>query len=315
MLRPIAFALVCALVALHTQAEEVPGTSVSLTPPDGFVAANRFPGFMKESTGSSIMISEIPGPYAEVTAGFSDQVGMRAQGMELLSKSSAKVDGHEAMLLQVEQIAYDILFRKWLVVVDRSGSTVLIVATYPESESKQEEKPLRAAILAATFGKPTDPRDALVFSATPVAPFQVAKVMGQSMIFSPNGQFPVKDERVPFMILTLSLEDLAIPDQMAFAESRVTKIATVENLVVDQTTPITIGDLPGYATTARGEKVATATPLTIYQVVLFDASGYCLILGITPSEEKSTYLPVFEEIAKTFKMKESHNESVNTDEN
>ena len=69
MLRPIAFTLVYALLAPQILAGEVPGTSATLTPPDGFVEATRFPGFIKESTGSSIMISEIPGPYAEVTAG------------------------------------------------------------------------------------------------------------------------------------------------------------------------------------------------------------------------------------------------------
>ncbi len=51
----------------------VPGTSVRLPPPEGFMPADRFPGFMKESTGSSIMVSEIPGPYGEVTAGFSNK--------------------------------------------------------------------------------------------------------------------------------------------------------------------------------------------------------------------------------------------------
>jgi hypothetical protein len=44
---------------------------------------------MKESTGSSILISEVPGSYGEITAGFSDQKRMQAQGMKLLSKSSA----------------------------------------------------------------------------------------------------------------------------------------------------------------------------------------------------------------------------------
>lgn len=203
------FALACAFIASHALAGQVPGASVSLTPPEGFVEASRFSGFMKESTGSSIMISEIPGPYGEVTAGFSDHKRMQAQGMKLLSKLSVKVNGHAAMLLHVEQSAYGTLFRKWLVAVDRSGSTALIVATYPKTDAKQQEEPLKAAILAATFGEPSDPSEALTFTATPVAPFQVAKVMGQNMILSPDGRFPVKDENVPFMILGLSAsEDL-----------------------------------------------------------------------------------------------------------
>jgi hypothetical protein len=280
---------------------------VTLSPPEGFVAADRFSGFMKESTGSSIMVSEIPGPFREVTAGFSDPQRMQAQGMTLLSRSSTEVDGHEAILLHAEQSAYGTLFKKWLVAVDRSGTTVLMVATYPQAEGQQHGNSLRATVLAATFGQPTDTSDALSFTVKPTAPFQLAKILGQNMILSPEGRFPVKDEKVPFMVLGLSAsQNLVASDRKAFAEHRITKTATVKAISVNQSTPVTIGDLSGYTTTANGEAVDGGTPLSIYQVLLFDTSGYCLIQGVTPSAEKSTYMPVFEKIAKTFRMKESH---------
>lgn len=291
------------LVASNAIAGQVPGTSVSITPPNGYVATDRFPGFMNEATGSSIMVSEIPRPFSEVTAGFNDKTRMQAQGMSLLGKSSVKLDGHTGMLLHVEQPAYGTLFNKWMVAVDRSGTTTLIVATYPEAAAKQGE-PLKTAILAATFGKETDPTDALTFSVTPSPPFRVARVFGQNMILSPNGRFPVKDENVPFMILGLSAsEGLSIPDKKTFSERRVTKTAKVKNIAVTQSAPIKIGNLSGYMTTAKGEGEETATPLTIYQVLLFDRSGYCLFQGVTPSAEKNTYMPIFEMIAKSFKMK------------
>ena len=314
MSRPIALLLAFALLASPVLAGQVPGTAVSLTPPDGFVAANRFPGFMNESTRSSIMISEIPGPYAEVTAGFHDPKRLHAQGMKLLGQSAANVDGHAALLLQIEQAAYGTLFRKWLLAVDRVGATALIVATYPEAASKHQEASLRAAILAATFGTAGDPSDALVFSATPVAPFQVARVMGQTLILSPDGRFPLKDEKAPFMILGLSAtEALPVRDQKAFAERRVTNTATVKDITVGQSRPVTIGDLSGYMTTASGTGEKAATPLTIYQVVLFDPLGYSLIQGVTPSADQDKYLPVFEKIARTFKLKAPAGKAVASD--
>lgn len=299
--------LICSLIVSPIFAGQVPGTSVTLTPPEGFLAADRFPGFMKESTGSSIMVSEIPGPFGEVTAGFSDQKRMQAQGMKLLSRSSTKVDGYKAVLLHVEQSAYGTLFKKWLVAVDWAGTTTLLVATYPQAEDQQQGESLRAAVLAATFGKPTDTTDALSFTAKPMAPFQVAKVLGQNMILSPDGRFPVQDENVPFMILGLSAsENLVVSDRKAFAEHRITKTATVKTISVNQSAPVTIGDLSGFTTTANGEGADAGTPLSIYQVLLFDTSGYCVIQGVTPSTKKNTYMPVFEKIAQTFRIKESH---------
>lgn len=296
--------------ALASDSVPIPGTSVSLPPPCGFVRAERFPGFMNESTGSSIMVSEIPGPYAEITAGFSDSRQMQTRGMTLLDHSSVTVDGQRAMLLHVEQAVRDTLFRKWMLAIDRHNSTTIIIASFPKAEVDQGNE-LRAAILAAAFGKPKDPTDALVFDVTPVTPFQVAKVMGQNMILSPEGSFPLKGENVPFMIFGLSAsKDLVIANQKEFAERRVTDTATIKNIIVEQTVPLTIGHCSGYATIAHGVGEGAATPLTIYQVLLFDESGYCVIQGITPTSQKEVYVPVFKQIAKTFKMKTSHNRNV-----
>lgn len=238
-----------------------------------------------------------------MTAGFSDKQQLQARGMTLLAHSAIKVDGQQAMLVNVEQSAYGTLFRKWMLVIDRPGATVLIAASFPKTESAQGEA-LKAAILSVTFGKPGDPADALAFVATPMAPFAVAKIMGQNMILSLEGRFPVKDESDPLMVIGLSAsKDLAIPDRKGFAEQRVTHTATVSKVSIDQIVPITIGRLSGYETMANGVNSVSAMPLTIYQVLLFDKSGYTVIQGITPTAQKDKYMPLFRQIANTFKLK------------
>lgn len=295
---------VCLLLALSSFAAPIPGTSVTLTPPDGFKSTDRFPGFINEAIGSSIMISEIPGLYKKVTAGFSDSIRLQTQGMKLLSRTITKLDGHTAMMLHVEQAARGELFNKWIMAVDRTDATTLIMATYPSSQANRQAESLKTAILAATVGPISNPTDALAFSAKPEAPFQVAKILGQNMILSPGGQFPMRDENVPFMVLGLSAsKNLSVADQKTFAEYRVTQTATVKNINVLENLPITIGDLTGFVTTATGEGKNSATPLAIYQVLLFDTSGYSIIQGITPSNEQQRYIPVFEKIAQSFRMK------------
>ena len=44
----------------------IKGTRVIITAPSGFVAFDRFPGYVSEETGSSVMVSELPAPFAEV---------------------------------------------------------------------------------------------------------------------------------------------------------------------------------------------------------------------------------------------------------
>lgn len=305
MLRFTKYVAVLAFVASNAIAGQVPGTSVSIIPPNGYVAADQLPGFINESTGSSIKISELPGLFDEVTKRFSED-RLRALGITLLSKSTVNVDGHAGMLLHTEYSFQDTRFKNWIVLIDRSDTTTHIHARYPEAAAKQGEL-LKLAILTATLGK-ADPTDILAFSVTPLPPFKVGMVFGQNMALSPSGRLPVKDESFPIMILGLSeCVDTIIPDKKAFSESRVAKTDGVKNISVNRITPITIGNLSGYVTIAQGEGVKTAIPLTIYQILLFNTSNYYEIQGITSSAEKDIYVPVFEKIAKSFKIKESHN--------
>jgi len=285
-------------------AGQVPGTSVFMTPPRGFVPSDRFAGFFNESSASTIMITELSKPYAQVTAEFNDLEGLRAQGMRVLSKSPVTVDGYKAMLVYAEQPAQGTLFRKWLAAIDRSGGTTILVANFPKETAPYQEEIIKTALLGATFQKPVDSSDTLAFSVKAVPPFKVAQIKGQTMVLSPGGQFPVSDERIPYMVLGRAESgNTAVSNQKAFAENHVTTAAGIRDIRVDQTTPIILGGLSGYVTMAQGEGTLAYTPVTIYQVLLFDASGYCAILGVTASKDKNTNIPLFEETAMTFKMK------------
>src|SRR5215468_10554391 len=64
---------------------KVPGTKVSLVPPDGLKPSDQFPGFLDEETSSSIMITELPAPYSEMANGFTKEA-LGARGMNLFSR-------------------------------------------------------------------------------------------------------------------------------------------------------------------------------------------------------------------------------------
>ncbi len=295
--------LLCIGLASNVWAGHVAGTSVTLTPPEGYGPTDRFPGFMHEGLGASIMITELPGPFAQVTAGFDDPKRMEARGMTVLQQTPVQVGGLGGTLLHIRQAVQGLVFKKWILAADRSGETTLLVATYPESEATQGE-PLKQALLSATFGAPADPMDALGFTFTPSPPFQVAKVLGQTVIASPDGQFPVTDPDVPLMVLGLSATaGLAIPDKQSFAEQRIAQTAGVRNIVVTRSTPVQIEGLSGHVTLAQGEDADSAGPVTLYQAMLFDASGYILMQGLTPAKHADTYLPRFEAMARSFRMK------------
>ncbi len=294
------------MLTLPAFAEHVPGTSVIINPPEGFVLSEHFAGFVKESTGSSINVSELPGQYKEFSINFSTREHLLAHGMKLISRESTQVDGHAALLLHVGQFLDGTLYKKWILGIDRYGDTTLIIAKYPETYDRQQGESLKAAILGLTYIKNSDPINKLPFSVEPVVPFNVARVIGKILFLTPGGQFPLEDKDTPFMILGSHIsKDLEVSDQKALAERTIAKTGVVENVSAIQSNPITIGKLSGWATMARGVNKDTSTPFSIFQVILFDRPLYCFIQGVAPSKEKSTYLPIFNKIAETFKIKEN----------
>ena len=63
-------ALVMSALLSSTTTAETPkpvrGTRVVLTPPAGFVVADRFPGYLSQETGASLMVLELPAPFTEI---------------------------------------------------------------------------------------------------------------------------------------------------------------------------------------------------------------------------------------------------------
>ena len=81
-----------ALVHLSTgpvfaQGVRVPGTKVTLTPPDGFSLAQQYPGFEREVDQASIMVTELPGPAAEMIRVMTKEA-LAGRGMVLVASSN-----------------------------------------------------------------------------------------------------------------------------------------------------------------------------------------------------------------------------------
>lgn len=302
--RPITFTLLCGLFTGQALADRVPGTGVTLEPPPGLTASDRFAGFLDRRTGASINVTEVPGPFDQVTAGLRDAERLATQGMRSLGQTELTISGQPALLIEASQRANDTEYRKWLLAVDRAGETTLIVATWPADEPAQGAA-LKAALLAAEVGGGGDPAAALNFSLRPLPPFKLAKVMGQTAVLSPAGQFPLRDKSSPLMVVGLSAtDDAPVTDQRGFAAQRVRQTAGVEDIEPGDIKPITIAGLPGLVTIATGRDKDDATPMTIFQVTLFDDDGYVIAVGLTPTAERDRYLPIFEQIARSIAMKQ-----------
>jgi hypothetical protein len=280
----------------------VKGTHIILTPPSGFVEADRFPGFMSEETGSSVMVSELPAPYGEVTKGFNTS-GFKKQGMILLSEEKASFGSYNGVLISAAQSARGLDFQKWMAVFGDDKITYLVTASFPKVVAEDLSDILKKTVADARVSPAdTDPFDALTFRITPANDMKIAKVIGNGILLSKGGVFPAKSIETPVFVIGASAsKELAVPNKKAFAEARLQKMPKLKDIRVKSNEPIKVGDLDGFESTAEALDVESNSRMTIYQVVLFDADGYYAMQGISAEEEGKVQLPTLKQIARSFR--------------
>ena len=90
----------------------IPGTRVSLIPPDGFTRSPRFHDYHLETSAATIMITEFPAPFTESISGFANSSGLAQRGMSVLSRRAVKVGQHEGELINIAQLSLGTEYRE-----------------------------------------------------------------------------------------------------------------------------------------------------------------------------------------------------------
>ncbi|MBA4076104.1 MAG: hypothetical protein C0508_13760, partial [Cyanobacteria bacterium PR.023] len=114
----------------------VRGTRVSINKTDNFSAAPNFSGFIDKATQSSIMVTEMPSPFEATTAGFNEE-GLASRSMKLASKEAVTVGDYPGILCSVKQTAYGTDFSKWILAFGDKDRTIVVTASFPDSEAEK----------------------------------------------------------------------------------------------------------------------------------------------------------------------------------
>jgi len=300
-----AIILVMASPMLADEALQVKGTRVSLCPPPGFIRADIFNGFQLKEKTATIMVVELPAPYAAATAGFTRE-GLAARGMTLLEKSEVTVGGTPGLLLRMTQKAHGADYEKWTLATGSKDFTIIINGSYPVEYSKELSIPVKTSLLSAQLSgdAPAAKEDDAPFSITPEPPLKFARSVMKCIMLTKNGEFPAKSPEDPIFIASPSLSSgLVIADRKQFSVNRVMKIEQVKEVKVISTGEVTIDSLQGYEILASGKDSKEGFPVSIYQVMLYGESDYFIIQGLVGAGEKEKYLPLFRKCASSFRRK------------
>jgi hypothetical protein len=279
----------------------VPGTSVAMVPPPGFVLSSRFTGFEREDLQSSVMVTEIPGPVADVSRGLTAP-GLATRGMTLISSTKQPVDGRQALVVKVSQAAGGITHHKWMVVSGDAKTTVMIVGTFPKAHEPEIGAAMKASLLTARWGAdaPADPFEGLSFRVAPTTALKIAGRVNSMLLLTESGEIGPHGPDAAIFIVGNSLGPIDLSDLKAFAVTRARQTGQLRDLRASQQAAISIDDGPAYELVGEGTDVKTGVLVTLYQVVLADRGGYVLMQGLVASTRAAAAVPEFRKVAQTF---------------
>ena len=292
--------------AVDTKAQlvEIEGTGVKIQNPKGFEKATAFNGFQQEATNSSVMVSVIPGPFAAVTKGFTEQA-LAAQGIQLISKEEKKLAGKDGLLLKVAQDAYGQKFQKWIAVFGDAAKTTMVAATFPASNADLN-KSLHQCIMSVTPSDTSSENPSLPFELDDVEGLALVEsmaAMGKMAAYSKNGQLPLAKQTDPIFIVAPSFSNVPTGDAKEFAIQRLRKTAGTEIDEIRTVADISIDGISGFAIDATGHLSKSAEKVELYQVMLFPPKGgYYLMTGLVGQEASEEFIPKFKSLAKSLKL-------------
>jgi hypothetical protein len=300
-----AFALISALLgALPALAApvRVPGTSVSLEPPAGFVSAESYPGFQNPEKQATILVTQMPAPAAEIRKAMTKDL-LATRGITLLSSSEEKVGGRDALLVHVAQSAGGVDYLKWILLWGDAEETVMVTGTFPKSAGEELGAAIRSAVLTATPSavEPSGPFEGLLFRIEPAGKLKIANRVSNMLLLTEDGRQGTLGPGEPIYVIGSSFGAGGVGNLKAFSEARARKTEQITDLQNLTGREITLGGLEAWEILADAKDVKSGIAIRLYQVIAPDAGGYFIAQGLVGEGRAAEMLPEFRRVTESFR--------------
>ncbi|NJM74606.1 MAG: hypothetical protein HC852_01185 [Acaryochloridaceae cyanobacterium RU_4_10] len=295
-------------IALPKSPAKVPGTSVRITPPEGFQPSQLFSGFEQKTSGASIVVVELPVPKEAIPKTLT-QLGspeaLKSKGMRVIESKDITIAERPGKLLLVSQTAQGIPFLKWIAVLNEGDRILIVTAPFPESRSTALREPLRQAIMTVSWKASSPDRllEGLPFSFQTYGDLKVSGRISNTVILTKNGAKSPIPPSDPLLVLGSAYSQVQIEDLGKFSRTRLKQTPEVKDLVEISGQPTPIAGQKAFELVARGYDLRTNKPLTVYQVIIATDKTYYIVQGMVPNTSAQDYLPIFRSVAKSVVLK------------
>lgn len=273
----------------------VPGTRVTLTPPADHEPGRGFLGYQWPEFATSLIVIEMPGPFAEVARGM-DEAGLAKGGMKLIEASDTKIAERDARLLFVSQTMQGTSYRKWIAVFGDEKRTVLLNAVFPEEIEAEMSTSMKAALLGAEWNPKLviDPFAPLPWTLEHPEGLRFAGNLGTSLVFTQDGEFVQKDKpgSARFSV-SPSMGSAKIADPRKFAESRARALPSGREFVFESSVAHERGNQKGWEILAKWRDKGAELDILVHQIILIREDEYFIFVGQCLESERELWIGRF----------------------
>lgn len=283
-------------------AERIPGTQVTLQPPAEFELSTEFTGYHNAAANASIIVTEIPGPYAEVSKAMTPE-SLESQGARVISSEKINVGDADGILIEAERVADDITYGQWLLVFGNATS-VVINATAAKEEFATLSAELKKSLLSTTWEPDLEVGilEGLPYTVGEAGDLKFAFKMQNSVVISREGVHPIKSPALPMVIVNA----IADPEFKSDADSKAYAFALLDSLgkIPQQRTirgerEITLAGLNGYQVEASA-RPENADADIYYRLSVSLADGWIYLqFCMIAEDDADTYKPAFDKILES----------------
>jgi len=301
-------------LAVAQEAQAVSGTIVTMTPPEGFVAASDFTGFANVEKQGSFLVAEFPAEAAGQLGGlFADEATAAAnfatKGITVSSREEIdNTDGDTIPLLRGTQEANGQTLEKWMALY--AGEKVVMITFQIPQENALAEDAMKAAFASVKLAGAEesaapegDPRLAeLPYSLDVVEPFRLASVTNGTGALLTVGEKDVDPEATqPQIIVTYTETSAPKSDLKRIADVVLNAIG--DNVAIESQEEEMFAGLDGLVTKGAFEENGVKKRFAQW-VAYTEAGAPIQVLGTAAIEKYGELSDAIDEVAGSVEMKE-----------
>lgn len=293
--------------ALAAQPVTPPGSRIAMTPPPGFIVSKSFKGFERRDLSASVTMMEFPpGAYEEtrrrIAGGAMAQNGVKTRPTAQLKNMTFKT-----FLIEGEQRANNVLLKKWILLLDATSFTGMVVVTAPKSAADHISEPVVRAALASLRINDTavgDPHAMLPYIFDRENRFKYEKVLvGHAVLLKESPPPPEGRGDDAAMLITYKQQAVASQHHIKLGEFALSSFHALKVDAILNRKPVTVGGLTGHEYYATGKNPKTGEPLNIVMFMLFTADRYFVLMGFAPPPAFTRAMADIQAVVASFRVK------------